>query len=371
MSHVNIIGSGILGASTAYELTRRGHKVTIADNGIDGRATSAAAGIISPWVSKRRNMAWYALAKGGAAYYPQLTNQLQQDGETNTGYRQVGSLRLHHDKEKLMEFEKIAHLRQKASPEMGEVKLLDPEETHAVFPYTEKYFHGLYISGAARVDGHALRNALLNACKKRGVSFVQGTASINFVKNRITGMTVNNSDYPADVTIAANGVWMNDLLGPLQPRVHFQAQKGELLHLQTNLTNTADLPVVKPPNNQYILPLNDGRLIAGATHQTAREPFDTSLTAQGTHYILDQLLSIVPSFSTAQIVDSRIGFRPFTKNHLPVFGSLPNYHGLMIANGLGASGLTTAPFIGKQLAKKITGEKTDVPLSDYHVQLAE
>src|SRR5699024_10793505 len=72
-----------------------------------------------------------------------------------------------------------------------------------------------------------------------------------------------------------------------------------------------------------------------------------------------------------EIIGSRVGFRPFNKNHLPVFGPLPNFEELIIANGLGASGLSTAPFIGKQLAKKISGETTDVPISDYDVRLAE
>src|SRR5699024_6809550 len=71
---------------------------------------------ICPWVSKRRNMAWYALAKGGAAYYPKLINQLFKDGETNTGYKKVGTIRLHHNLEKLKELEKIALQRQQESP---------------------------------------------------------------------------------------------------------------------------------------------------------------------------------------------------------------------------------------------------------------
>ena len=371
MGKINIIGAGILGASAAYELALKGHEVTVVDNWIKGRATSAAAGIICPWISKRRNMAWYALAKGGAAYYPNLIHHLQEDGEKETGYKKVGALRLHHDLDKLKELEEIALKRKTASPEMGEITLLEEAEAHTAFPYAEKGFHALYISGAARVDGNALRNALLSAAKKRCATIIDGKASLVLSENNITGIEVDGEMYPADTTIAANGVWMNELLAPLQPRVHFQAQKGELLHLQmTDSTWKENYPVVMPPNNQYILPLENGRIIAGATHFTAHE-FEPRLSVEGTHYILEELLKMAPGLKPAEINDYRVGFRPFAKNHHPVFGPLPGWKQLLIANGLGASGLTTGPYIGKQLAKIAGGEIPDVPPADYSIELVE
>lgn len=62
-SHI-VIGAGILGASAAYHLAKAGAKVTVIDRKDPGQATDAAAGIICPWLSQRRNKAWYALAKG-------------------------------------------------------------------------------------------------------------------------------------------------------------------------------------------------------------------------------------------------------------------------------------------------------------------
>lgn len=52
---VAIIGAGIVGASAAYFLSQREDlDVTIFDEGT-GQGTAAAAGIISPWLSRRRN----------------------------------------------------------------------------------------------------------------------------------------------------------------------------------------------------------------------------------------------------------------------------------------------------------------------------
>src|SRR5690625_1440432 len=105
MKKVIIIGAGILGATTAYKLAKSGIQVVLVDRNDDGQATKAAAGIICPWLAQRRNKAWYKLAKGGAKIYPQLIAELEQDGETNTGYQRVGALGLHTDETKLSKTE--------------------------------------------------------------------------------------------------------------------------------------------------------------------------------------------------------------------------------------------------------------------------
>ncbi|MFX7302958.1 FAD-dependent oxidoreductase, partial [Acinetobacter baumannii] len=72
MQKIIVVGAGILGASTAYQLSKRGAEVIIVDRKHEGQATDAAAGIICPWLSQRRNQAWYKLAKEGARFYPSL-----------------------------------------------------------------------------------------------------------------------------------------------------------------------------------------------------------------------------------------------------------------------------------------------------------
>lgn len=64
-----VVGAGILGASTAYHLAKAGAQVTLVDRQDLGQATDAAAGIICPWLTQRRNKAWYQLAKNGAKFY--------------------------------------------------------------------------------------------------------------------------------------------------------------------------------------------------------------------------------------------------------------------------------------------------------------
>lgn len=94
-----------------------------------GQATDAGAGIVCPWLSQRRNKAWYKIVKGGARYYSSLIQQLEEDGETDTGYNRVGAISLHTDEKKLDQMEERAYKRREDAPEIGEITRLSAEET--------------------------------------------------------------------------------------------------------------------------------------------------------------------------------------------------------------------------------------------------
>lgn len=267
MNKVIIVGAGIVGAATAYELTKRDIEVILVDKHAKGRATSAAAGIICPWITQRRNKAWYELAKNGAAYYEQLIANLHADGQQNTGYKKVGAIRLHTDREKLVELEQITIKRKEAAPQIGEVTLLSKEETKMKFPFLNDIYYSLHIEGAARVDGRALRESLIQASIKRGAQYITGDAELIPSGSEIVGVKVDGNEIHADITVATNGVWMPKLLTPLGINLHTFSQKGQLIHLHETEVDTSTLPVVNPPNNQYLLCFDNGKIVIGATRK--------------------------------------------------------------------------------------------------------
>lgn len=361
-----VIGTGILGASTAYHLAKLGADVTLVDRQDRGQATDAAAGIVCPWLSQRRNKAWYHLVKGGAKYYPTLIKQLEADGETETGYKRVGAITLHTDEEKLEKMAERARKRREEAPEIGEITILSPSETKKLFPPLSEEFGSIHVSGGARVNGRALRNALVNAAIKNGATLIHGDASLVHKDNRVTGIKLQESILIADRVIVTGGAWSKELLQPLGINFLVIPQKAQIVHLEIPDTDTSKWPVVMPPNDQYILTFEDGRIVVGATHED-EAGFDNRVTAGGLNEILCKALAVAPGLADSTILETRVGFRPFTPGFLPVIGTLPNYEGLLLANGLGASGLTSGPYLGAELAKLALGEQTEINLSDYDV----
>ena len=118
---VAIIGAGIVGSTAAYYLSKEVQiDVTVYDHGV-GQATKAAAGIISPWFSKRRNKAWYSLARLGADFYQELVEDLAKDGIETNFYQQTGVYLLKKKEEKLDELYQLALSRREESPLIGDL----------------------------------------------------------------------------------------------------------------------------------------------------------------------------------------------------------------------------------------------------------
>lgn len=366
MKSLIIIGSGILGASTAYHAAKAGASVMLVDRADKGQATGAAAGIVCPWISQRRNKAWYGLAKNGAKYYPELIRELEDLGETDTGYKQVGIVSIHEDS-KLDKMEQKAYERRVDAPEMGDIKRLSPDETKALFPYATEEYGSLWVSGAARVDGRAIRDALISAAVKLGAKYMTGDAKLLIENSQVVGVDINGEHLLADRVISTGGAWAAELFKPLGLDLDIVPQKAQILHLQTEGEKTGKWPVAMVPYGQYIVPFDDGKIVAGATHENGAG-FDDKLTAGGVHHILNKTLEAAPGLGQAEIAGAATGFRPATTSALPFIGQVPGHSNFFAANGLGASGLTAGPYLGGQLAKLVLGEPVEIDLSLYQVE---
>ncbi|GAB3799790.1 NAD(P)/FAD-dependent oxidoreductase [Virgibacillus kimchii] len=368
-NHYIVIGAGIAGAATAYYLAKNGCSVTVVDRKENGQATDAAAGILCPWLSQRRNKAWYHLAKEGVKHYPRLIDELAADGQTDTGYARIGAISLHKDKDKLVAMKERAIKRREDAPEIGEITLLDETKTKNLFPLLADGFGSVHVSGAARVDGRKLRDALILAATKHGAAFLEGNASLLFKENNIYGANVNGRKIHATKVIAANGAWMSELFKPLGVNFHVQPQRAQIMHVRMPELKTETWPLVMPPNNQYMLTFGKGRLILGSTHED-ETGFDHRVTAGGMHEILTKAMETAPGIARATVLETRVGFRPVAPGFLPIIGKLPGWDGLVLINGLGASGLTMGPYIGSQVAKLVQDMDIDIDLDQYDVKKA-
>ncbi|WP_391204017.1 NAD(P)/FAD-dependent oxidoreductase [Psychrobacillus sp. L4] len=359
MSSYIVVGGGILGASTAYHLAKNNVKVTLVDRKDLGQATDAAAGIICPWISQRRNKKWYELVKNGAKYYKQLVEELESLGETSTGYKKVGAIALQNDEKKLLKMLERAIEKREDASEIGELKILTPEETKTLFPLISEDFSSLYVEGAARVDGRAMRDALIQASQKLGAEMIYGNAELSN-----DGILVNGKLLNADRIILTAGAWGNELPSKLGADMKVSFQKAQIMHFKIENEATGDWPVVIPPTNQYLLAFDNGKVVAGSTYEE-NTGFDFSVTEAGKLELIEKSTSIAKVLETALIEEVRVGFRPYTPESLPIIGKIPGFDSIYFANGLGASGLTAGPFVGAELARLALGERTVLDLSAY------
>ncbi len=362
---VIVIGGGILGASTAYHLVRLGADVTVIDRGDEGRATAAGAGIICPWLSASPDPTYYPIARAAGSYYSRLVSDLAADGEGDVGYRQVGSLVIPEDPAELDAVEQRLESRRTEAPEMGVVQRLPPARAAALFPPLRRDRPAVHISGTARVNGRLMAAAMLRAVQRRGGTVMEGaSAAIVCRDGGIAGVRVSGTPMAADAVVVAAGAWAPSLLQPLGIRLDVAPQRGQIVHLRMRDMDTRAWPVLQPLNDYYLLAFDDSRVVVGATRESGTG-FDYRATAGGMAAVLNVGLTVAPGLAAAEIIETRIGFRPMAFDSRPMIGGIADVPGLFVGNGLGPSGLTIGPYAGRLLAVAVIGQKPLLDISPY------
>ncbi|HZK23611.1 MAG TPA: FAD-dependent oxidoreductase [Atopostipes sp.] len=365
---IAIIGGGIVGATAAFYLTTsENYDVTLFDEST-GQGTRASAGIISPWLSKRRNKEWYEMVKQGAAFYPSLLKDVLDDKEIPKSiYQRVGTLLFTRKDKNLEELLEIGLKRRTDAPEIGHLEILSPEQIKKHIPIYTEDKRALFAEGGARVDGKELVDLLLETAQKYGMRYVPEKASLSVTqKNRVESVSVSEI---FDGVILACGAWLPEMLEPLGYTVDVRPQKGQLVELQTDW-DTNDWPVVMPAGEKDIIPFLAGKVLIGATHED-EAGYDLKLEDS----VLEEMVKNASEqfssyFTTKSIQNGRVGTRAYTSDFAPFFGEVPGLSKVYTASGLGSTGLTAGPIVGKCLAQLILGENPSLlpekyPVSQY------
>ena len=355
MKKVAIVGAGIVGATAAYYLSKESDmEVTVFDHG-HGQATKAAAGIISPWFSKRRNKAWYKMARLGADFYVDLLADLERSGRKVDFYQRSGVFLLKKDDSKLEELYQLALQRRDESPLIGELAILGQATASNLFPGLEGFERLIYASGGARVDGQLLVSRLLESSQ---VKVIKKEVSLRPLES---GYQIDNHIF--DKVILSTGAWLGHLLDPLGYEVDVRPQKGQLRDYEVDL-DMASYPVVMPEGEWDLIPFAGGKLSLGATHENDMG-FDLEVDENLLHQMAEAALPYYPILKDAAIYGERVGIRAYTSDFSPFFGQVPNLSGVYAASGLGSSGLTTGPIIGYHLAQMLQGRSGVLDPADY------
>jgi D-amino-acid dehydrogenase len=358
---VVVIGAGIVGASTAYHLAKAGVDVEWVDRADPGQATAAGAGVFYPWMDSAS--AWQPFAPLVTDHYPKLVTELRGHGP-DPGFHVVGGITLVPTRDGADRA--AAELREFASRPgnegMGAITVLEPGEPASRVPVVDPDAAGFHTSGMGRVDGRLLRDALTAAALAHGVQVRTGDVALTANATA----TVDGEPLAADRIVVAAGAWSVALCRPLGVELPVYPQRGQIFHFTVTDQDTASWPNVRNTTDQYLLGFPGGRVVGGATREEAG--FDHRLTVGGVHQVLTAALAMAPGLADATLAETRIGFRPMSRDGLPVLGPLPTAPDVVVATGLGRNGLTFGPYTGLLAADLALDNPPPLDLTPYRPQ---
>lgn len=373
MSKVVVMGGGVVGASAAFHLAQAGVETVLIDRKDTGRATSAGAGIVAPGTSLRENPSFFELASPAVTYYPELISRLAELDAGDTGYTVCGKVFLAESNEEAADLDRVLALfeQRKADgvPNLGDIRDIDGREARALFPAVRDVPRALHVTGAARVDGGLLRDALLAGARTLGATLIDGHAELVVANGRVTGVVVGGTLIAADKVILAGGAWSNDLFQALGFSLPVAPQKGQILHIRMPDQDTSSWPILAWFGDQYILTFDPDRVVAGATREFD-SGFDTRITPGGVQHVLNTALRIAPGLAHGTLDEVRVGLRPFAGDGNPFIGMVPGHGNVVVSTGHGPSGLQLGPWSGRLAAELAMDQQPSSRIESFQVDRA-
>ncbi|MGC1686233.1 MAG: glycine oxidase ThiO [Candidatus Acidiferrales bacterium] len=332
-----IVGGGIIGGSLAFELANCKLSVLIVDRQTPGQEASwAAAGMLAPEPESADDIHALPLAKMSLARYPQFVNAIEEASGLPAQFRSDGTLRLYFgpNAERERDREAANHRHAGLSTEsvsMAQAREIEPNIASSATA-------AAWLPYECSVDPRALTHAVLTAAKHSGVEIVSETA-VNHVlasDGRCNGVVAGTETFHSRHVIIAAGCFSAGVDG-MSRYAPTSPVRGQIVALQPS--QNAPKRVLRG-HNGYVVPRNDGRVIAGSTSENVG--FEKQVTAEGIEQILRAAIELAPSLASALIVDTWSGLRPDTPDHLPILGPT-DIHGLWIATGHYRNGILLAP----------------------------
>ena len=365
---IAIIGGGIVGSTAAYYLVKAGYDVTLYDEGT-GQATKAAAGIICPWFTLRRNKPWYFLVSNGAEFYRRFMQDLAEDNvATDQIFQEVGTLLIRKNEASLERDLQRAEDRLPQSPSIKGVSTVRQAELTEYFPLLNCPYDASLVTGGARLDGAQLIASLHKVIQELGGLLINERVGLTTSNNQATpSVTSSQGTIHYDRILLAAGAWLPDLLTPLGYDVAISPQKGQLFSIYQSEWEENNWPVVMPPGKFDIIPFANGEIVIGATHEKDRG-YDLAIEPERLNELRDKALPLLPILAEhTEHYRVKVGTRAYTPDYTVLVGAVPELNNVWAVSGLGASGLTSGPFIGHQWATLIQTGKWSLSPSDYPI----
>lgn len=337
--NVVVIGAGVVGLVSAWELLRAGCSVTVFERDEPGAgASNAAAGMLAPVAEARYGeMGLTKLCLESVQRWPDFARELEATSGIDIGYRTEGTLVVAVDRDDL---EQLAHTH-RLHNELGlEAHMLDGAAARELEPALAPGVPGaVHCPGDHQVDPRSLVRALVAAVEAAGGKIVRGEVEDLDVDD----MSLRIEDTIPDMIVVSAGAWTRKL--GLRSAPHVRPVRGQMLSVELGEPPLCR-HVIRAPD-AYLVPKSDGRLVIGATMEEVG--FDPRLTAGGLMDLLVGAWEAVPAVYDQPIVETWTGFRPMTLDNEPVMERSDVYDNVTFATGHGRNGILLAPVTGQRV----------------------
>jgi D-amino-acid dehydrogenase len=404
--HCVVIGAGIVGASCAWYLQRKGLRVTLVDPELPGQscsfgnasciATSGVVPLSGPGIIKKVP-GWLFDPLGPVTMrprdFPGLIPWLwrfwrvcnMQKVEEIAGAQALLMHSVLADWDEVLGAVGASHLKQ--SP--GTIHLYDTEKEYQddqwQFELSKRL--GFEHPRLSRAD---LKNMVPALKLDNGVALMapdwhhlvdpaRVTATIAehcinngglWIQDRITTVdagdtgislkTESGNTMEADYIVVAAGAWSNSIAQQLDCRVPLIAERG--YHSQvSNPGIQLDYPVMSLSRHFVMTPLEGGLRVAGTAEFAA---LDAKPDYRRARVLLELAGHYLDGLKTGD-VSEWMGQRPATPDSLPVISESPRHPNVFYAFGHGHYGITQGPTTGRIIADMVSGDKTQPDISAY------
>lgn len=359
---VLIIGGGLQGCSTAYQLAKRGASVIVLEKDYIARH---ASGVNAGGVRLLgRDLAEVALSKASMEMWQVLDDTLEED----TGFRRKSLVNIAVDEVDIATL-KVRETKMQALGYNHE-RILDQAELREILPHV----HASCLGGAVSdIDGYALpyqaTNAFRRAAMRFGARFMEGQ-SLGQLRQVGPVWIAQTHDQTIEAATIVNcaGAWADQVamrIGDNVPLSH----AAPMLMITARLPHFAG-PVVGAVSRQLSFKQfeNGTVLIGGGAKGFAdRANNTTRLDYAKLARAAKTAIEFFPIMRSASINRMWAGLEAYMPDNLPVISPAANADNAFHAFGFSAHGFQMGPIVGKVMADLVLTGKTDFDLNAFRI----
>ena len=346
---VVIIGGGVIGCSIAYYLRKMHVDVVLLERGeIGGEASSAAAGLLAPLGPLSGPGPFADLLLAGFTRLIAVVPELEEVSGLQLGYEQTGALRM------VRNVKRVAHLRKRLAswqPLGLEMDWLGGEEALLREPLLSLDTCGaVYAPQEAQIRADQVVKGFTWGASKLGARIYQEQEVIDIVteQSRVVGVRTAGGEVMAcEHLVVATGAWSGSWDERLGVVVPVSPLYGQLLSFRQT---SPPIRYIIFGEGIYIVPRGD-RVIVGATKE--ERGFATEVIEQGTKWLLESAMRLVPELANSGVIAVWGGLRPKTPDSQPIIGRLPGWENVVVVAGHNSVGIILSAITGESVAELV------------------